>query len=191
MVADKHEAVNQNPESADFALMAQEFVRKEDFDRAISLLTEGIRSHPAYATGYLILGTIHSQRGEQEKATEFFEKALALDPQNPRLLFLLGRQYMTSSPDRAQELLWKARRYEPEHKQLAEVFHEALEVTGSTDESVETIFIGHEEPSEITVPQEDEIVREDTVQDEEEIVLIEVVSPTETPVDQGEEKSAE
>ncbi len=117
---------NKNPKSVLFARHAAELVSNHDDEQAFALLEEGTILHPAYATGFLLLGKLLSRRGELSKSQESFERALALDPQNPRLMFMLGRQYLETDPDRARELLWKARRYEPDEKTLAEVFHDAL-----------------------------------------------------------------
>lgn len=125
--------MNKDTESVLFARRAAELISNHDDEQALAILEKGTGLHPGYAAGFLLLGELLSRRGETAKSLKSLERALILDPQNPRLMFTLGQQYLETDPDRARELLWKARRYEPEDKNLAEVFHGALSEVEMTE----------------------------------------------------------
>jgi len=118
--------MNDKTKPAVFARDAVALIHKGKVEQALALLTEGVARYPRYAAGYQILGDLYARMGDSGHSIEMYEHAFSIDPQNPRLLFALGRQHLATDPDRAQDLFWRALRYEPDLPELTESLKNAI-----------------------------------------------------------------
>ena len=178
--------------SVSFARRASGLIADRDLDQAIAVLREGTRLNPSYATGFLLLGETLARTGDDDGSRDMLERALALDPQHPRLLFMLGRAWLEADPDRARELLWKARRYEPDHHALAEAFHVAIASidsagspadTESVPEDGDIDWMGTSEPDALPETDSVDLDPDDTISEPESLAF----SPVEPSADTEEE----
>lgn len=65
--------------------------RMKDYDGALSLATRGIGFLPDNPYGYSLRGNILTEKKDWQKARADFDKALALDPKEPEILYYRGR----------------------------------------------------------------------------------------------------
>lgn len=73
-----------------FARRAESLLRSRAFDEAAAVLAEGTKKHPAYLTGFLLLGRAHKEGQRHAEASTALEKALQIDPRCPAALSLLA-----------------------------------------------------------------------------------------------------
>ncbi len=110
---------------------AHELYQRTDYDQALSVLTSAPNKG---ADEWQLIGQCHFMNGEYHKATDAFEKALALAPQNSELHRLLGNTYgrraetgsLFTAPGNAR----KARQY----------FEEAVALDPNNREAVANLF---------------------------------------------------
>ena len=69
---------------------ARELFQRTEYQKSLSLLTS---DHYRNAAEFQIMGQDYFMLGEYKKSTDSLEKALALDPDNARILHWLGRAY--------------------------------------------------------------------------------------------------
>lgn len=81
------EAVQQQYQSAVDA------ITQGEYETARALLEELVENHPGLATPYVNLGIIADQQGDQEKALQWYQKALEVDAAQPEALNQLGILY--------------------------------------------------------------------------------------------------
>jgi cytochrome c-type biogenesis protein CcmH/NrfG len=78
---------------------AEQLYQHTDYDGALRLLQA---VQPRSAEEYLLMGQCSLMQGEFRKATDYFQKALTLDPKNSRYMLWLGRSWArraeTASP---------------------------------------------------------------------------------------------
>ncbi len=97
---------------------------KKDYAQAIKHLAAAERIAALEETNrlttmfYFQLGATHERAGEREKAAEYFEKSIALDPQNAEALNYLGYMWAERGENigRARELIEQALKLEPENE---------------------------------------------------------------------------
>ncbi len=73
-----------------FARVADALLRERRADEAMPLLAQGVRRHPDYIAGYLVLGRACKDAGRIPEAKAAFENALRLDGRCPAALSLLA-----------------------------------------------------------------------------------------------------
>lgn len=56
-----------------------EALAKEDTAKALDRFQKAVNIHPQYAEALNAIGSVHMRQGENEKATEYFNKAVAAD----------------------------------------------------------------------------------------------------------------
>src|SRR5579859_6490587 len=110
---------------------AEELYSQTDYRASLSLIAE--TAHPSGAT-YCLTGRDYFMLGEYKKATEAFERALALDPGKSEYAHWLGRSYgrraETSGPLMAPMHASKARAY----------FEKAVALDPSNEEALNDLF---------------------------------------------------
>lgn len=85
-------------------------------EQAVELLEELIRSNPTHVQLYILAGQILSSRvGNHDKAVEFLNRALAMQPANEGLHYMIAEVYFAlNNPRSALDILGKAReRFQP------------------------------------------------------------------------------
>jgi tetratricopeptide (TPR) repeat protein len=72
--------LQQNPNSLTFGRVAEALMQKGRLDEAIQLCEEGIRRHPYYVTGHMVLGKCYLQKKLFDQAEKEFKRVLLFDP---------------------------------------------------------------------------------------------------------------
>jgi tetratricopeptide (TPR) repeat protein len=71
------------PEGLGFARLGEALLREKKTDEALQVLTQGVKRHPGYLTGFLLLGRACRTMGLLSEAKAGFESALRLDDRCP------------------------------------------------------------------------------------------------------------
>lgn len=79
-----------NPEGRVFTHLAEAYRKAGEFERARSILEQGLTKHPAYASAHVVLGRVYADLNDSESATAAFQHVLELDPHNLVALRSLG-----------------------------------------------------------------------------------------------------
>ena len=72
--------LQQNPDSLTFARVADALNRRGRLDEAIQVCEEGVKRHPSYVTGHLVLGKCYLQKKLYDQAEKEFKRVLLFDP---------------------------------------------------------------------------------------------------------------
>ena len=79
-----------NPEGRVFTHLAEAYRKAGEFDRARSILEQGLAKHPAYASAHVVLGRVYADLNDIPQARASFRHVLELDPHNLVALRSLG-----------------------------------------------------------------------------------------------------
>lgn len=90
--------ISESPQSPLFARLADLFIAKDKTIEALQLCEEGVKTHPQYYAGYIVLGKIHLALKEYSKARTAFQQAHDLSPFNRTIETLIA-----SVPDKPDE----------------------------------------------------------------------------------------
>ena len=71
-----------DPRGRAFVPLADAHRRLGDLDQALTVIQEGLGTHPDFASAHLVRGWVHRSRQEPEDAMRSFERVLALDAEN-------------------------------------------------------------------------------------------------------------
>ncbi len=72
--------LQQNPDSLTFARVADALMKRGRLEEAIQICEEGVKRHPQYVTGHMVLGKCYMQRKLYEQAEKEFKRVLLFDP---------------------------------------------------------------------------------------------------------------
>lgn len=73
------------------SIVINDFIIKENYTEAMSLLETAIANNPSNAQLYNVMGVLYESQKEPEKAYEFYKKALDIDSENAKLQYDFGR----------------------------------------------------------------------------------------------------
>jgi tetratricopeptide (TPR) repeat protein len=79
-----------NPEGRVFTHLAEAYRKGGEFERARSILEQGLTKHPSYASAHVVLGRVYADLNDTEQAGASFRHVLELDPHNLVALRSLG-----------------------------------------------------------------------------------------------------
>jgi putative PEP-CTERM system TPR-repeat lipoprotein len=138
-IASLEHALNLDPnlKEVEFSLAIQYLDNGEE-KKARSIATKWIASQDNQASGYLLLGIIHSNKNLSSKAEENYQKVLAIEPENYTALF-----YLADIAERADRLLDAVDYYQkvvtilPEHKSAIQRLSRLQLKQNNTSENVE------------------------------------------------------
>ena len=82
-----------DPKSRAFAPLGETYRKMGKLDEAITILEEGVKIHPNYASGYISLGRCYSDKGEMARAVKEFETAIKFAPDNIMAYKLAANEY--------------------------------------------------------------------------------------------------
>ena len=71
-----------DPRGRAFVPLADAHRQLGDLDQALTVIQEGLGTHPDFASAHLVRGWVHRSRQEPEDAMRSFERVLALDAEN-------------------------------------------------------------------------------------------------------------
>ncbi|RMD98178.1 MAG: hypothetical protein D6814_08045, partial [Calditrichaeota bacterium] len=72
--------LQQNPDSLLFARVAENLLNRGQVEEAVRVCEEGIRKHPYYVTGHMVLGKCYLQKKLFDLAEKEFKRVLLFDP---------------------------------------------------------------------------------------------------------------
>jgi tetratricopeptide (TPR) repeat protein len=73
--------------------MGAAYLKKREFDQAISLFNKSLEINPKYAKAYETRGMVYSSREQFDQAIADFNKALEIDPRLTEVYYGRGRAY--------------------------------------------------------------------------------------------------
>lgn len=127
---------NNNYVNGLFVMEANGYAYLKQYDKAISILSDSIKSMQDAQIGYSALGAIYELQGNIDKAIEVYEKAKAIKPTYARPYIQLGSIYSTKGEKQAAiDNYLGAIRLFAEHRYYdeMEVFSEAVVKLDSTN----------------------------------------------------------
>jgi len=74
--------LQQNPDSLTFAHVADVLLKSGRSEEATRICEEGIRRHPYYVTGHMVLGKCYLQKKQFDQAEKEFKRVLLFDPKH-------------------------------------------------------------------------------------------------------------
>lgn len=74
--------LQQNPDSVIFARVAEALLMRGKTDEAIRICEEGIRKHPYYVTGHMVLGKCYLEKKMFDLAEKEFKRVLLFEPKH-------------------------------------------------------------------------------------------------------------
>ncbi len=74
------EHLKKNPESILFARLAEAYLKDQKFTEAIVVCENGLKKHPFYVTGHLVLGKCYLANKLYDQAEKEFKRVLLFDP---------------------------------------------------------------------------------------------------------------
>lgn len=176
-----------NPTSRIFAPLADAYRRAGRIDEAIDVCQRGLRHHPDYLSGQLVLARTYYDRGDLDMAANVFRQVLAGDARNLIALRALG-EIAQAREDSAGAIAWyeRALEVEPANPELQERLEglrsaETLRDAGLTETSAESA----EAAAHIPAPAADKAYDVAERRVEEPVEEIATVTLAEIYADQG------
>jgi predicted regulator of Ras-like GTPase activity (Roadblock/LC7/MglB family) len=129
-----------NPQSQIFAALAEAYRKKGDLARASEICSEGLKSHPGYASARIVMAKIYLARDNHDQASNELERAVASG----------GRTRAIESLE-AEILIRRGQKAE------AFLILQGLEATDPDDENVKNLLAQINDkphPDEIELPEE-------------------------------------
>ena len=90
---------------------------KKDYDSAMVLANQIYEMLPKNISVLTTIINIHLQKGDIESSEKYLNEALAIDPENSQLYYVLGTAYMDKDNVRAEKALLKALEYNPNYSE--------------------------------------------------------------------------
>lgn len=107
------------PDSYVFAPLADAFRKEGRLEEAVEVCRKGVRRHPDYPSGHVVLGKCHFDVGEVDEAADSFRRVLELDANNLVALKYLGMiEAGRGRQDRAREYFKHILVLDPENKEI-------------------------------------------------------------------------
>lgn len=98
--------LEKNPGSRVFSRLADAYREEGNLSKAIDICLNGLRNHPDYVTGRLILGRCYIDQENFDKAIEELKKICSVDRQNRVAIKLLAEIYSQKGQDRKADELY-------------------------------------------------------------------------------------
>jgi tetratricopeptide (TPR) repeat protein len=84
------EILAKEPSAIIFAVLGSLYARKYEFDKAINVLSGGVKNYPNYFSARILLSKCYLAKGNTDGAVRELQNILALDPYNVPALIILG-----------------------------------------------------------------------------------------------------
>lgn len=116
------EILSRNPKSVIFAALSDAYRKKGDLARAFHICGQGLKSHPDYAPGHLVMAKINMERGMYSEAERELALAVRTDGKT-RATELLLAQILTKRGQikGAKKILEKLRTSDPANELIGEL----------------------------------------------------------------------
>lgn len=96
-IEEYNRVLQRDPNSKVFAPLAEALRESGDFQKAEMIAADGVRRHPKYVGGFVVLGRILLDQGRLQESLPILKKASELDPENLLALQLLGTLHLQSN----------------------------------------------------------------------------------------------
>lgn len=152
------ELLTQKPNSQIFAALADAYRKIQLTDKALEIASQGVKNHPHFAAGHVVLGRILWDRGQIEKAQICFENTLELENSHILALQLLAQCHLKlKDPKKALKYFKKVLLDHPHHKKSAMAVKrlEGLTADEFKDEDFSMISIGRTRLKSYTSSEEE------------------------------------
>ncbi len=124
-----------NPASRAFVPLADEYLRQNQLDDAIAVLTEGIGRHPTYVAARMMLGNACQRAGRITEAKRAFEEVVRIHPENALAYKKLAVLYRDAGQmGETVEMCNKALMIDPHDRQAKSILAFAHEEISSVED---------------------------------------------------------
>jgi tetratricopeptide (TPR) repeat protein len=117
---EKYEAaVRRDPDSRVFAALADAYRRAGQLDQAIRIAEQGLKIHPRYLSGVVVLGRAYLESGRAEDARAQLERVVEINPDNLTAQRTLGDIYFDRKEwEKAQKAYSAILRVQPDDRAI-------------------------------------------------------------------------
>jgi tetratricopeptide (TPR) repeat protein len=120
-----------NPDGRVFTHLAEAYRKAGQFERARTILEQGLTKHPAYASAHVVLGRVFIDLNQADEAAESFRRVLQLDPHNLVALRSLGDLARAAGRNaEAVGYFEELRHQDPSNEELEGIINELLASPG-------------------------------------------------------------
>ncbi|MDD4050851.1 MAG: roadblock/LC7 domain-containing protein [candidate division Zixibacteria bacterium] len=118
-----------NPNSQIFAALADAHRKRGDLDRAFRVCQNGLKVHPGYGSGHLVMAKINMDRGMYDWAESEINKATELDGVTRTTELLLSEVFIYKGEfNKACRILEKLLRSDPDNEQIRKLLDIARKI---------------------------------------------------------------
>jgi predicted regulator of Ras-like GTPase activity (Roadblock/LC7/MglB family) len=116
------EILSQNRESLVFAALSDAYRRKGDLAKAFHVCSQGLKLHPGYGPGHLVMARINMERGMYSEAEKELALAEQADGKTRTIELLLAQVFMMKGQlDKAKKVLERFDAADPENQTVGEL----------------------------------------------------------------------
>lgn len=121
--------LDENPGSQIFAALADAYRKRGDLDKAFRVCQNGLKVHPKYGSGHLVMAKISLDKGLYDWAESEVQKAIELDGSTRATELLLSEIYIYKAEfNKACRLLEKLLQDDPENEQIKKLLDIARKI---------------------------------------------------------------
>jgi predicted regulator of Ras-like GTPase activity (Roadblock/LC7/MglB family) len=136
------EILEKNPDSVIFAALSEAYRRKGDLAKAFHVCSRGLKSHPDYGPGHLVMAKINLERGMYSEAEKELTLAVEADGKTRATELLLARILVKKKENKdAKKILDKLRIADPENELIAQLLQEIRKLEEFDKPSTEIITV--------------------------------------------------
>ncbi len=135
------EILARNPHSFIFAALSDAYRKKREFGKAFSICNRGLRLHPDYGPGHLVMAKINLERGMYAEAERELSLAIQADGTTRITELLLAQVFMRKGQIKdAKVILEKLKAADPENQGVTDLLRKLKEEADSGRVGVEDIM---------------------------------------------------
>ena len=122
------EILTQNPDSFIFAALSDAYRKKEELAKAFSICNKGLKLHPDYGPGHLVMAKINMERGMYAEAEKELSLAIQADGRTRTTELLLAQIFMKKGQIKdAKMILEKLKAADPENQMVKDLLNKLKE----------------------------------------------------------------
>jgi predicted regulator of Ras-like GTPase activity (Roadblock/LC7/MglB family) len=136
------EILAKNPDSVIFAALSDAYRRKGDLAKAFHVCSRGLKSHPDYGPGHLVMAKINLERGMYSEAEKELALAVQVDGKTRATELLLSQILVKKRETKdAKRILDKLKITDPENELIAQLLQEIRKLEEFEKPSPERITV--------------------------------------------------